>query len=464
MSGGVCEGREMCASRFLRHVCSSGDRECSPPNADASLAVFSIDDISNRLGAAMDPLGVRDPNQGNEPTGARGLSRRTWLAMVGAAGLASLGGCGLVAGLSSPDPRWTWTPPLPGQADVWAAAADDSTLYAYVLNDGGAPAVAALDSTTGVERWSTRLDSPFRGGGAMIPAGEALVIDTPDMISVRDSATGTLRWQIPGRNGAVDVADGVVVSGSTEDVVTLDLRTGDRIWSADLRERDTTTTAMATGSGRSVTIGSSAAVAAHNGMCFSVKTHSFAYERPGVFGVSRHTWIDARDLHTGQVAWSTEFENGSSSDAWVRAAGDLVVARDSGSIVVVDAATGHRRWDGLGGRFVVAGDVLVRLYENGGYAEVHGLDLADGTKRWSLQDLDASDEDAENAVVHIVGGDGIVYIGEPDEPPVALDAASGSKLWTYRGQRHNATATVIAAHGRAVYLAAGGQIEAITTT
>jgi outer membrane protein assembly factor BamB len=433
----------------------------SPPNAGASLAVFSIDDISNQLGAAMDPLGVHDPNQGKEPTRTRRLSRRSWFALAGAAGLASFGGYSLVAGFRSPDPRWTAPLPLAGRARAVVGAADDSALYAYAHNDQGAAAVLALDNATGAERWNARLDSSSAGPVAMIPAGDALVIGTGDVVSARDTATGGLLWQVPRsswsrsiaprdrdvRSAAVDVANGLVVFRSSYRTQTLDLRTGDPIWSSDLTKPDTM-------------VASSADVAAHNGMCFSVNVHVLKSERGLVF----RTWIDAWDLRTGQALWSSELENGFSFDAWVCAAGDLVIVRDGGRIVVVDAATGRGRWEAFGGRFVVVGDVLARLYENWGYAEVDGLDLADGTERWSLQDLDASDEDAENAVVHIVGGDGIVYIGEPDEPPVALDAASGSKLWTYREQRRNATATVIAAHGRAVYLAAGDQIEAITTT
>jgi outer membrane protein assembly factor BamB len=458
MSGGLCEGREMCASRFLRHVCSSGERECRPPNADASMEVFSIDDISNRLGAAMDPLGMHDPNQGKEPTGTRRLSRRSWFALAGAAGLASFGGYSLVAGLRSPDPRWT--APLPGyQAEVAVAAADDSALYAYVHDARGAEGVVALDSATGAQRWDVRLDSPLRGVVAMIPAGDAFVIGAGDMVSARDAATGRLLWlvprsrwsEVPGatvRSAGLDVTNGVVVAVSANGIVALDLRTGDRVWNTDVRPPGG---AFAT----------STEVAAHNGMLFSVNSCLIRVTH----GVSYQSWIDAWDVRTGQPAWSTEVKPSfGTSDLWIRATGDLVVASDGGRLVVLDAATGQRRWDGLGGSVVIAGDVLARLYENWSFADVHGLDLADGTERWSLQDLDASDEDAENAVLHIVGGEGIVYIGEPDEPPVALDAASGSKLWTYRGQRRNATATVIAAHGRAVYLAAGGQIEAITTT
>src|SRR5215216_5172172 len=102
----------------------------------------------------MGPNGMHHPNM----VDARRLSRRSWLAIVGAAGLASFGGFALAAGLRSPDPRWT--APLPGwKAEGAAAAADDSTLYAYVHDDRGAAAVLALDGATGAERWNARLDS-----------------------------------------------------------------------------------------------------------------------------------------------------------------------------------------------------------------------------------------------------------------------------------------------------------------
>jgi outer membrane protein assembly factor BamB len=77
--------------------------------------------------------------------------------------------------------------------------------------------------------------------------------------------------------------------------------------------------------------------------------------------------------------------------------------------------------------------------------------------RWSSWE---PDEDAS----HLLGGDGIVYVGESDDDTViALDTASGGTRWTYRGRRRDVPVAVIAAHGRDVYLAAGGQIEAITT-
>jgi hypothetical protein len=141
----------------------------------------------------MGPNGVHHPNHRE----TRRLSRRSWLALAGAAGLASFGGYALVTRGRSPDPRWT--APLPGGEAV-TAAADDSALCAHVRDNLGAEAVLALDRATGVERWNASLDSPLRGVVIMVPAGDALVIGAGDRVSVRDTATGRLRWQV-GRTG-----------------------------------------------------------------------------------------------------------------------------------------------------------------------------------------------------------------------------------------------------------------------
>jgi hypothetical protein len=78
----------------------------------------------------MDPLDVHEPNQRKGSTYARRLGRRSWLKMVGAVGLLSVGGYALATGLRSPEPRWI--APLPEPAGYGSAAADDGTLYVHV--------------------------------------------------------------------------------------------------------------------------------------------------------------------------------------------------------------------------------------------------------------------------------------------------------------------------------------------
>lgn len=379
----------------------------------------------------------------------RRLSRRSWLALVGAAGLATAGGYALLAAERAPSPRWT--APLPGDGGSLTAAADGSALYAHVRDSRGAEAVLALDGETGVQRWRANLDAPLRGVVTMVPARDALVVAEGDRVSVRDAASGGLRWQagrsnwsqVPGSThsaAGLGVADEVVVTRSYDGIAALDLRTGELIWSVTTTPPENWW-------------GGTADVTAHNGRCFSMYAH-LRRTGSGIFPEAR---IDAWDLRTGRPVWTYELESMSGIGGWVFATGGLVLGGEAGSLVAVGADTGVKGWKSFGGDFVITGDLLVRLERQRGSVEVRGLDLADGSVRWSSS---APDEDAS----HLLGGDGIVYVGESDDDTViALDTASGATRWTYRGRRRDAPVTAIAAHGRDVYLAAGGQVEAITT-
>jgi outer membrane protein assembly factor BamB len=378
--------------------------------------------------------GVLDPNE-DEP---RRLSRRSWLALVGAAGLATAGGYALVAAEGAPGPRWT--APLPANGGPLTAAADGRALYAHVRDSRGAEAVLALDGETGVQRWRANLDEPLRGVVTMVPAGDALVVAAGDRVSVRDAASGGLRWQagrsnwpqVPGSAhsaAGLGVADGVVVTRSYNGIAALDLRTGDRIWSVATTPPENS-------------LGGTADVTAHNGRCFSM----YAHLRRTRSGMAPEARIDAWDLRTGRPVWTRELESPSGVGGWVFATGDLVLGGEAGSLVAVGAETGVKGWESFGGDFVITGDLLVRLQQQRGSAEVRGLDLADGSVRWSSWE---PDEDAS----HLLGGDGIVYVGESDDDTViALDTASGGTRWTYRGRRRDVPVAVIAAHGRDVYL------------
>ncbi|WP_170308985.1 PQQ-binding-like beta-propeller repeat protein [Pseudonocardia hierapolitana] len=392
----------------------------------------------------MDQLEVHEPNQLEGSTDARRLGRRSWLKMVGALGLLSVGGYALATGLRSPGPRWI--APLPAPAGYGSAAADDGTLYVHVRDHGGAGTLLALDGATGAQRWTTRLDTPREGDVVMIAAGEDLVVGTSETVSVHDTATGTLRWQVPA-SAAVDVADGVVVTRSSDGVIALDVRTGDLLWNVKLTSPDNSAK-------------TSADVAAHNGMCVVVNAHLLRTES----GLHSMTWIDSWDLRTGQPVWSTSTdveESFGSAGMRIQPSGDrVVVASAPEGSLVLEAATGRRLSKTWAVGFAVVGDVLVHLEEGWTFAEVKGVDLADRSVRWS-QTVGSSEWDPD---FDIVAGDGYVYVSQSGGTPVALDAASGATRWTYRGQHADSRAAVIAARGRDVYVVAGSQIEAFTIT
>lgn len=391
----------------------------------------------------MDPLDVHEPSRRRGSTDVRGLDRRSWLKMAGALGILSVGGYALVSGLRSPEPRWI--APMPAPGGYGSAAADDGTLFVHVRDHGGAGTLLALDGATGAQRWITRLDTPRNGDVVVIAASEDLVVGTSDMVSVHDTATGRLRWQVPA-SAPVDVADGVVVAKSSDGVIALDVRSGDLLWNVKLMSPDNSREA-------------SADVAAHNGMCVVVNAHLIRTES----GLHSMTWIDSWDLRTGQPVWSTSTdveESFGSAGMRIHPSGDRVVvaSKPEGSLVL-EAATGRRLSKTWAVGHVV-GDVLVNLREDWNFAEVKGVDLADRSVRWE-QTVGSSEWDPS---FDIVAGDGLVYVSQSGGTPVALDTASGATRWTYRGQHAESSAAVIAAHGRDVYVVAGVQIEAFTIT
>jgi outer membrane protein assembly factor BamB len=398
----------------------------------------------------MGPNGQLDPNDDK----TRRLSRRSWLAIAGAAGLVAVGGYALAGGLRSPDPKWI--APLPTEGGYGSAAADDSTLYFYVRDERGPESVLALDGATGVRRWNVRLDSPSSGDVRVIPAGAALVVGTSDFVSVHDTATGRPRWQIPRSRWsdpsgdpsptiAVGAAEGVVVMRSGHGFVALDVRTGDLLWEAQFRSPENSRK-------------TSADVMIHNGMCIAVNAHLLRAES----GLHSMTWIDSWDLRTGQPVWSTSTdveESFGSAGMRIFPSGDRVVVTSVTEVsLVLEVATGRRLSETWATGFVV-GDVIVNVRVNWNFAELTGVDLADGSTRWS-EGFESSEPDPSFGYL---GCDGLVYVWEPGGIMVALDADSGSTRWTYGGQ-HAAGARVIAAHGRDVYTVAGREIEAFTVT
>jgi outer membrane protein assembly factor BamB len=389
----------------------------------------------------MEPLHEASTLEGS--TGARRLGRRSWLKLAGVVGILSIGGFA-ATWLMPAKPRWIT--PLPAPSGYGSAAADDDALYVLARDDRGAGTLLALDGATGAQRWSTRLDTPREGDVVVIVAGADLVVGTSETVSVSDTATGTLRWQVPA-SAVVDVADGVVVTKSSDGVIALDVRTGDQLWNANLRSPD--------GSRNS-----SADVAVHNGTCVVVNAHLIRREA----GLHSMTWIDSWDLRTGRRLWSTSTdveESFGSAAMRIHPSGDrVVVASAPEGSLVLEAATGRRLSKTWAAGVAVVGDVLVHLQEGWGFAEVKGVDLADGSVRWE-QTVGSSEWDPH---FRTAAGDGVVYVSQSGGTPVALDAASGATRWTYHGQHSDSRATVIAAHGRDVYVVAGSQVEAFTIT
>jgi outer membrane protein assembly factor BamB len=101
----------------------------------------------------------------------------------------------------------------------------------------GAPrsGVVALDTPVGdddgVERWRTVTGEPTRG--AMVSAGDLLIVDaSPDLLAL-NIADGTRVWRYTSRALVVTfgVGDGLAIAGMhTGEVHAVDLATGERVW------------------------------------------------------------------------------------------------------------------------------------------------------------------------------------------------------------------------------------------
>ncbi|TWF78500.1 serine/threonine protein kinase [Pseudonocardia hierapolitana] len=359
-----------------------------------------------------------------EVAGRRGTNRRTVLVTAAAAVTAAVAGAWGVSALTAPQPapappapHVRWRIPFSGAVGVQTAwAADDRTLYTTGMNRD----VRALDATTGAERWSA--DGP---ADTLVPHGGVLITAAAGMLAGFDAGTGRRIWDMgrrPSPDSQVDVSDGTVVAvveegepsdvlGRPINVVGLDAATGARLWTGERYEFS---------GGLRVVAGGGVAAYCQDGR------------------------LVVRELRTGSIRWSAP----APTAAVVAATEDLVLL---GALTALESATGRQRWQvGWPARSVIAaGGVLLEEEGRDGESRVvRGLDPRSGTALWTTP---PSRVDTAPVIT-----EDCVYMALRDGSTCAYDTATGVLLWSRGG------GTPIAAHGRVAYLAADGELLAVT--
>jgi hypothetical protein len=101
--------------------------------------------------------------------------------------------------------------------------------------------VRAVDATTGVERWVTRLNSVVGGAPPALSGTAVVVADTRGQVYRLDAATGARTWDfalnVPVLGAAPAIAGGaVLVPTAKGELAAIDLSTGEEIWHLSLGE------------------------------------------------------------------------------------------------------------------------------------------------------------------------------------------------------------------------------------
>jgi outer membrane protein assembly factor BamB len=310
--------------------------------------------------------------------------------------------------------------PFEAHEPMGAWAADETTLYVCRERD----VVRALDAATGAARW-TAATNAFH----LVARDGVLVLSNDELLAALDTTTGRPVWELPRGRSAISVGNGTVVAvvqegvpadplGVPMKVIGLDAATGARLWTSEQYDF----------------VGTLIAVAG-----------------PGAAYYCQDQRLVAREIRTGAVRWIAPVVGMNATV--LGATEDFVVVRDSG-LVVIDAATGRRCWEGnwqvtsvafVGGLLVAQ---TIAVFRRNSLSVVHGLDPASGTLVWTVP---PSGEPASPAVVT----DERVYLSLPDGRTCAYASATGELLWSHDG------GTPIAARGRDVYLLTGGEVQAL---
>jgi outer membrane protein assembly factor BamB len=277
----------------------------------------------------------------------------------------------------------------------------------------------AARTRDGSKLWQARIGSaspPIRGGDASATgSGHSGVIVAATAKTVRglDAATGRERWSVPvehAPNVSVDARTVLIAEpsnelrGKVEGVVrAVDRATGRRLWSVSVPDADMVTTALGRGG---------AAV---------------AFVRQTVSGLDPSFPADMRVLtpRTGTERWTAD-------DLAPVAVTESVVVTQQGErgyatgLVVLDAATGTRRWDRSSAPRVWPMGTRLGLHE------VVPVRPSDATDRFTVVDAATGNEvwarSLDQPERPIAASDAVVAISDPSTVTL-LDAASGATRW-----------------------------------
>ncbi|HYW25478.1 MAG TPA: PQQ-binding-like beta-propeller repeat protein [Terriglobales bacterium] len=222
---------------------------------------------------------------------------------------------------------------LPSQIYSSPPVALNGTVYVNVdQNSGGAPAVIeAIDGATGAVEWTQNVS-----GGSMSPAATASDVFSAKCAQVVDfpAAGGAQRWAVGSTN---------TCSGGPMPVVSQG-----RVYNRGATDSG----------GNAVTIAYDATSGAQLGS-FPVSPAPPAFDGAGrgfflvrIFGTGPPPALEAHDVATGNLLWSFGGDGQLGSNP-VTANGFVYVASMSGTLYVLDAATGTQVWSGSMGSSIL---------------------------------------------------------------------------------------------------------------
>jgi len=283
------------------------------------------------------------------------------------------------------------------------AAVSGGVVYLASANDQ----VYAVSARTGRTRWS----APVPGLAAASPAvaaGAVVIASEHGALHALDAKTGATLWSryfAAALRSSPTVANGqIYVHAGDGQAVSLDLPTSAQRWSANVGWGGTASPAMADGRVYLASVGT----------------------------------LQARSAGNGRLLWSTQIgAAGSPSSPAVY--GRTVYGSDgAGTAWAVRAATGEVVWkqtlDGTGAAASVAvGDRV--LY-------VQSVDGVTALRRWSGEVLWSRTDLLGGLRTAPALANGVLYVATSDSRLLALDAQTGSTVWSTPG--HDGTSPVVA--------------------
>jgi outer membrane protein assembly factor BamB len=315
-----------------------------------------------------------------------------------------------------PGPAPAESPVLAWQADTGGELYSAPTIsngLVYVMSKSGM--LHAIESTTGVERWTYEVTTYVTRATPAVIDGTVYIGGGFSFIAL-DAATGEERWSIPlqyGGQASPTVQDGLVVVSSQQGwIFALDARSGETVWRLPTEGIVFGAAAM---------IGESVIYGTDEGILYSVDRRSGTldwrvtlagpmYATPvvidgAILATTQAGEIHALALDTGDRLWSTNH----GSALAPASNGDIVVlASNDGGVYGLDAATGAQRWLYPSGKEsltapAISGDLAIV----GTGTSLLALDLETGEAQWYF----LAGDTIESAPVVV---DGYVYFGGRD--------------------------------------------------
>jgi|GEM_PF-1666796 len=267
----------------------------------------------------------------------------------------------------------------------------------------------AVDADTGAGRWKVDAGTAVRGTPAVV--GDTIVFYTKDgVVHAHDATSGAKQWTSTVYSSdrrpsdvVIAAADGMAFfPGPTASAVNVN--DGSVAWESDAVDFP------------------SAGVAVENGTVYLVGDSDRVY---------------ALDAATGDPQWSKRLgaRTGKNTPPTV-VDGTLYIESERGVLYALDAATGDTRWTydhggegNIGSPAVADGTVVVgSVYKEGGVysdskGELHGVAADTGENRWTVSGLGAL-LDPPTVV------DGVVHVGSFNDTFYGIDLADGTRLWS----------------------------------